>query len=223
MKSCKIYYVPGMISLIFLPILCVLYLNKHKNIEECVVLCSPERYIPNQIYDKNIRFDTTLLSLPENKREYIDFELNGDIINDKNTLSSFNCKLLKIIENEDTITGLHINIKDSTKYLSMIKVIDICTKDSFSSIYAFYDNEFWYIHHKTNDSIKEVIRHRLKSTKNNSQGIYGANDVVYSKPKLTFWENNSLLSNSLKLLPFFLIFLIFSIISIRYIRNNYIK
>ena len=33
MKQRKIYYVPGMISLIFLPILCVWYLNKHKNIE----------------------------------------------------------------------------------------------------------------------------------------------------------------------------------------------
>jgi len=222
MKRRKIYYVPGMISLILLPILCVWYLNDNKNVERCIELSTPERYIPNRNYGR-LHFDTTLLSLPENKRKYINFKMNGNVINDENELISFNNHLLDIVKNEDTINGLHVTFEDNAKYNSFIKVIDICKKDSFWPLYAPYDNEFWYIHYNRNDSIKEFIRQRLKSTKNNSQSGYWTNDVVYIKPELPFWENNSLLSNSLKFWPFFIIYIVFSIISIRYIRNNYIK
>ncbi len=94
MKRRKIYYVPGMISLIFLPILCVWYLNEHKNVERCIDIASPQRYSPNNDH----RFDTTLLSLPENKREYINSELTGNIANDRATLDTFNFKLKNIIK-----------------------------------------------------------------------------------------------------------------------------
>jgi hypothetical protein len=216
MKRRKIYYVPGMISLIFLPILCIWYLNEHKNVERCIDIASPQRYRPNNDH----RFDTTLLSLPENKREYINSELTGNIANDRATLDSFNFKLKNIIKNKDTKTGLHINIKDSTKYISMIEIIDICKKDSFLPTYLFYDNEFWYFHREWNDSIKRIIiERRLKDSKDNSLNKYWSSDVVYIKHELPFWENNSFLSNSLKFWPFFTIYILFSIISIRYIRN----
>jgi len=216
MKRRKIYYVPGMISLIFLPVLCVWYLNEHKNVERCIDIVFPQRYSP--INDH--RFDTTSLSLPENKRKYINYKLTGNIANDRATLDSFNLKLLNIFKNKDTKTGLHINIKDSAKYISMIEIIDICKKDSFWPAYFFYDNEFWYFHREWNDSIKKVIKDRLKNSESNSYSDFLVSDVVYIKPELPFWENNSLLSNSLKLWPFFIIYILFSIISILYIKNK---
>jgi len=222
MKRHKIYYVPGMISLICLPILCIWYLNENKNIERCIILVSAQRYVPNQVYENNLRFDTTVLSQPEYKRKYIEFKLNGDIINDKNTLNSFNSKLLKIIEDKDTITGLHINIKDNTKYLSMIKVIDICRTDSFSSRYLFYDNDFFYSHKEVSDSIKQIIRSRKNSIDNN----YLESDVVYIKPTKTITTKFKEMTNTLKLIEcgaLFIIFIAFSILSISYIRNKYIK
>jgi len=222
MKRRKIYYVPGMISLIFLPILCVWYLNEHKNVQRCIELCAPERYIPNK-NDGRLHFDTTLLSLPENKRKYINFKMNGNFINDENELTSFNNHVLDIVENEDTINGLHITFEDNAKYNTFIKVIDICKKDSFRPSYLFYDNEFWYFHREWNDSIKKVIKDRFKNSKSNSHSDFFVNDVVYIKPELPFWENNSLLSNSLKLWPLFLVFIAFSIISIRYIKNKTTK
>lgn len=227
MKRNKIYYVPGMISLICLPILCVWYLNENKNIERCIELSSPTRYIPNQAYYNKPRFDTTLLSIPENKRKYIDFELNGNIIKDINTLNYFKSKLLKIIENKDIKTGLHINIKDSTKYLSMIKIIDICRTDSFSPCYLFYDNDFFYLHKEFCDSIKQIIRIRNREKINNVRDYSSLdNDVIYIIPKKTLIDKIKEVTNTLKLIEFFallIIFIVFSIISIRYIRNKYIK
>ena len=166
MKRRRIWYVPGMISLICLPVLCIWYLNDHKNIQSQLELSTPERYTPNIDYKGGRRFDTTLLSLPENKRKYIEFKLNGEIENDKIVLNSFNKRLLQIIKNNDTINGLHIIIGDNTKYSSFINVIDICKKDSFRPCYAPYDNEFWYFHINTNESIKNIIRNKIKDLKN---------------------------------------------------------
>jgi hypothetical protein len=197
-------------------------LNEHKITERCIELSSPQRYFPNQVYENNLRFDTTLLSQPEYKRKYIEFKLNGDIINDKNTLNSFNSKLLKIIEDKDTITGLHINIKDSTKYLSMIKVIDICRTDSFSSCYLFYDNDFFYLHKEVSDSIKQIIRSRKNSINNN----YFESDVVYVIPTKTITTKFKEMTNTLKLIEcgiLFIIYIVFSILSINFIRNKYSK
>lgn len=222
MKQRKIYYVPGMISLIFLPLLCVCYLENNKTIERCVEITSPERYQPNR-NDGELHFDTTLLSRTEYKRKYIDFELNGDVLNDKQTIDLFNSKLLEITKKEDTITGIHINIKDGSKYQSMIEIIDICKKDSFRPKYAFYDNEFWYIYSKQNDSIKNSIRNKLKLTKANSHSGLFVNDVSYISSELPFWRNNNFASNILKFWPFFILFGLFFIISIRYTINKYIK
>ena len=219
MKRRKIYYVPGMISLIFLPILSVWYLNKHENVQRCIDIVFPQRYSPFNDH----RFDTTLLSLPENKRKYINYELTGNIANDRATLDSFNLKLLNIVKNKDTKTGLHINIKDSAKYISMIEIIDICNKDTFWPGYLFYDNEFWYSHREWNDSIKKIITERRLNLKDHSFNDYYNSDVVYIKPKLAFGENNGFLSDALKFWLFFLIFIVFCTISIRYVINNYIK
>ena len=72
MKRRKIYYVPGMISLICLPVLCIWYLNEHKNFLRVLEISYAAKYIPNHDYKNQIRFDTTSLSLPENKRKYYD-------------------------------------------------------------------------------------------------------------------------------------------------------
>jgi hypothetical protein len=210
--------VPGMISLILLPVLCVWFLQKNYHEERCVEIGMPLRYDPNRQKDsKNIRFDTTLLSRKEYKRNYVNFELNGNAIHDKNTLKSFNEQLLKIVENDDTINGLHINIKNSAKYSSMIEIIDICKKDSSSSFYAgycFYDNEFWYFHCK-----------RPKKTEEEEYiSVYGGGCCVYDIPSEeedfnTFFQDK----NIIKMKYFFVIFLAFSLISIFYIWYNFIK
>ena len=158
--------------------------------------------------------------MPENKRKYINYELTGNISNDRATLDSFNLKLLNIVKNKDTKTGLHINIKDSAKYISMIEIIDICNKDTFWPRYLFYDNEFWYSHREWNDSIKKIITERRLKLKYHSINEYWSSDVVYIKPELPFWENNSFLSNSLILWPFFFIYILFLIISLYYFKNK---
>ena len=127
MKRRKIYYVPGMISLIFLPILCVWYLNEHKNVERCIEVNYCHKYIP-EYHKKNIWWlDTTILSQTRLKRTYTTYKIDN-----QNTGS----EILKRIENNskelvcknDTINGIHIILGDSCPYRCLTEIIDILKK-----------------------------------------------------------------------------------------------
>ena len=76
MNRRKIYYVPGMISLILLPVLCIWYLERNKVEERCILVYSCSRYLPEN-HEKNILcFDTTVLSQPRMKRLYAVYNID---------------------------------------------------------------------------------------------------------------------------------------------------
>jgi hypothetical protein len=167
-KRKRIYYVPGMISLIILPVLLIGVLKKHDYVERCMLLNVPVPYDPNR--PKNVLvFDK--YSFLAVKREYANFELTGNAVNDKKTLNSFQKKLLEIVENEDTITGLHVEIRKNTKYESIIAMLDICRQDTFIGAYMLEENGCWYYHVKLSDERKEEMRERYNWYKNDKSII----------------------------------------------------
>jgi len=214
MKSHKIYYVPGMISLILLPILCVLYLNEHKNIERCLGIQLAVKYHPHKS-ECFVPFDTSALSAPQNKRNFTEIRLCGNEVEDKIKLDSFNSGVLKAIRDNDTINGFHITFGDNVKYSNYIRAFDICQLDSLLPTYLPFENNLWYFHSQfIKKNKEELIIRQKKITKSRLIN----EELNYNN--LHFTERNK---NALKLWPFFLILILFSIISIRYIRNNYIK
>jgi hypothetical protein len=211
MKQRKIQYVPGMISLILLPILCVWYLNEHKNVERVIEFHYPVKYHPHDI---NILcsypYDTSCLSLPYNRRKYCVFKLNGNSVDDSLLLIKFNEKLQHIVQSEDTISGLQVTFGDSVQYKYFIKTINICLHDTFLPIYTVYEDNLWYFHRKHSPKFKKTTRDnyiKYKNGKLNNQKI--KHNISQDEKKIiAFW-------------PFFLVFIGFSLISIRYIRNIY--
>ena len=161
MKNRRIYYVPGVISLILLPAFGYFYLKGFIKNERVIEIVLPIKYVPNINYEHIPRFDTTVLSLPENKRKYLNFQLNGNLLHDKITLDSFEIKMRTIMSRKDTINGLHLLFGDKVKYGMFVESINICSKDSFSQT-LIYENNLWHFYKKMEDGRKERIRIRRK-------------------------------------------------------------
>ena len=142
MKRHKIYYVPGMISLIFLPILCIWYLEKNKNIERCFEVSYAQKY--NKEAESH-RFDTTMLSLPEYKRQYIEVLISNIDVKNNTAFEIIQSKLNEILRSKNKQLGIHIIFSDNSKYDSYIRTIDII-ESSFKTHSAFHrssaDNGF---------------------------------------------------------------------------------
>ena len=230
MKRHKIYYVPGMISLIFLPILCVWYLNEHKNVlrNREIIVCN--KYIPKIKNEKFYRFDTSLLSSPNFRRRYIELKINKST-NLLNTLKLIEDNTKKIVKSNDTINGIHIILDDSVSYQAFISILDIFPKyskfitttevnkafrehkDLYSPQYLIFQNHFWFYNLKYPKLENEVWECNLKCINVDYKPTF--------KQEIIEWiENQKIL---FKLWPFFLVFIAFSIISIRYIKNKTTK
>jgi hypothetical protein len=154
MKRRKIYYVPGMISLIFLPILCIWYLGKNKNVERCLEIVYAQKYDKTSEYH---RFDTSTLSLPENKRDYIDLYISENDTKNKTALLLLESKLNSIIRTKNKHLGLHITFADNATYKYYIQSIDIienCFKTNFAfHTYCPFQNNIWVLYFKDIENV----------------------------------------------------------------------
>jgi hypothetical protein len=193
-KHHRIYYVPGMISLIFIPIFSYLLIKKHlKEIwsQRCVeiVMCSKDTtswFCCKCVYPH---------------RNYIIKYLTGNETGDAKVLDSINSLANSLRSNEDTINGIKVIFQDHAKYKSFIKIIDICKINKIPK-YMAVDNEFVlvfdYIDLKLGDKTYKTIyidcRRRLLKGDNHDYEIlikdkpdnfafeYEVhNDIVYDK------------------------------------------
>ncbi|MFZ4401809.1 MAG: hypothetical protein ACOYO1_17400 [Bacteroidales bacterium] len=208
----RLYYIPGMISLIILPIICICYLKRfHLNDDERTLeLAIPCKYNPN---DKSeLRFDTTLLSQPENKRIYQTFKLNGNKKEDKAKLDSFRLSVRKMLLTEDVKNGVHLLFLDSTNYGSFIEAINIC-KIEGALIYVSYNDNFWVL---TRSGFKELYKKRKKELIKEIKSTNERIDEEKSKKAITPFDCNNLL----KFWPVFLVFLILFILSILKLKRT---
>ncbi len=217
MKRRKINYVPGMISLIFLPILCVWYLNEHKNILRVLEISYASKYTPNFDYKNHIRFDTSLLFIPENRRKYYDILICESESKNSESFHLIENKLDQIIKTKNKSDGIHISFSDNSTYGSYIKIIDLieqCFKrNSAGNTYCPYTNNIWVLYLTQENIVKPKV-YPL-----NLEG-----DIVFGrtiKDEINDFTYKN--SNTIKLWPFIVIFVIFSIISIRYIKNKTTK
>ncbi len=214
MKLHKIYYVPGMISLILLPILCIWYLEKNKNIERCFEVSYALKY--NKEAESH-RFDTTMLSLPEYKRQYIEVLISNIDVKNNTAFEIIQSKLNEILRSKNKQLGIHIIFSDNSKYDSYIRTIDII-ESNFKTHSAFhtycpYNNNIWVLYLTQ----KNIVKPKVYPLNLEGDIVFGR--TIKDEIKDFTYKN----SNTIKLWPFFVIFVIFSKISIRYIKNKTTK
>jgi len=124
-KCVKIYYPAGLISLIFLPILCIW--NQQKAFIKYGALDIAYVY---QAYSSRVEID--------NFREYQIITFSGDHQKDLIAIEKAHHRLKSIVKNGDTLNGLHFKFDNSAKYWNLVKVNEFC---QLEKAYIYIDGD----------------------------------------------------------------------------------
>ena len=119
-KHRKIFYVPGMISLVLLPLLMLYFFSSNKSFvkETAMVLGLPNKEeIPQML--QNVPCIT--------QRNFKEFKLNGTLETEKDNLQKFQSDLKKLNKIHDTVNGIKLHFGKQMKYEVFIRVLDILT------------------------------------------------------------------------------------------------
>lgn len=138
----KLYYTSGLISLLLLPILCVLYLQKTRVFERFYAIelnaWTPEmsKYAREAGYDYNIH--------PQ--RNYLNIYLTGNEKEDRIKLDFVQLQLRDLVKSKDTISGVHIVLGNNSKYWTLIEIINISMKEK-ARRFTYVGNDFWFFNY----------------------------------------------------------------------------
>ena len=131
-KRKKIFYVPGMISLVLIPVFCFYHFYKVDafKVESCVDIS-----FPDSIQKK---------AFLQIKRNYQVFNLNSSEDLEKEKLDDLQLALRKINRKNDTINGIQIHLGDKMQYEVYIRVLDILAIEQMP-LYIQNDNDFFVL------------------------------------------------------------------------------
>lgn len=138
-KRPKMYYVPGMITLVCLPILCYFYLKPYMKEERIIEITFASKY---DSLNKN-QLDTSFLSMKKFKRNYRTIELTGN--SDTQKLDTFRLLVRKMVQTRDTVFGVHLTFIKNAKYGSFVQSINICRQESLHT-FAPFENHLWALY-----------------------------------------------------------------------------
>lgn len=119
-KHKRIFYRPGMISLVFIPLLCLCYFYKNDSFK---VYCGINYSLPSND-DKFFQEIKSKYGYPRH-RNYREFSFNDSDELEKNKLLKLQFSLRELIKINDTINGIKIHFGEKTNYAVFISVIDI--------------------------------------------------------------------------------------------------
>jgi len=165
-KLQKLYYVPGIISLIVLPIIYYYYflpiIKKEERIIQVEFLSSVKN--SHNYPESSMKNDTTLLSLPRLRRNYLDIQIGGNETQNKLKLDLFRFKIREIINNRDTANGVHLKFLENCKYGAFVESLNICEEEGAIRM-ALFENNLWVLNFK-NDKSYMLERRKIKKDQN---------------------------------------------------------
>lgn len=127
----RLYYLPGLISLVLLPTLCIWNLDKQKAFDVPRVM---------EITWWNKIEELPFLVHPD--IEFIDINITGDDKQDKIKLDLAQLDVRQIVATKDTTKGVHFHFDDHAKYWTLIRALDICGTEH-AKTYVPNDNDVW--------------------------------------------------------------------------------
>lgn len=133
-KHRKLFYVPGMISLIVLPLTCLWFINSRGYLKEYKAM---NYYIDESYCNKKIK---------ESPKSYLRnnllFEFNSSIDNERLKLVKLENELRKLNKSNDSINGLRLHFGKKTSYELFIRVLDILAIEKAETYYQIKDDLF---------------------------------------------------------------------------------
>jgi hypothetical protein len=132
-KRKKIFYVPGMISLIFIPLLCLLYFYK------------TDAFAHYGVIDLTLSDEKSFLEYKVSSlRKYKEFDFNGSKSNENKNLNELRFFLRKLVKELDTINGAKVHLGTKTHYDVFINVIDIIETENVPT-WGLFKNDFYIL------------------------------------------------------------------------------
>lgn len=128
-KRKNIFYVPGMISLVFIPLFCFYHFYK---VDAFKVYGAVDLSFPDSIQKKGF------LAI---KRSYQLFNLNSTEDLEEKKLNELQLALREIKEKNDTINGIQIHLGNKMRYEVYVRVLDILAIEQMP-FFIQNDNDF---------------------------------------------------------------------------------
>lgn len=139
-RTKRLFYTPGLISLVGLLIALPLFYKKNRPVKQ---YCLP-LFVPKDIYDNNKSdyiFSKYKLEKDISKRKKLNFILNEDKEENKKKMRLIRHEALKLKYTLDAATVIVINLSDSINYGEFVSILDMCVADEHKR-YASWDNKF---------------------------------------------------------------------------------
>lgn len=149
-KHKKLFYVPGMISMVILPILCLWFIFSRGYLKEYKSM----NYAIDEGYSNKIIKEKPKLILRNN----IIYNFNSSIEKERFKLNKFQLALRKLHKSNDSINGFKINFGKQMNYEVFICVLDVLSIEKTNTYYQL-DNDLYVLGNK------KVKNKKVKNTK----------------------------------------------------------
>ncbi len=147
-KRKKIFYVPGMISLVLIPLFCFYHFYK---VDAFKVYNRIELYIPVNNEFEKYKFPTL--------REYKVFNFDGSQ-SEKNRINEMKLYLRKLRVEKDTINGIKIHFGSKSSYQTFITSLDILVEEEAPTWITNKNDIYILGSSNTYKKPKDTIEHR---------------------------------------------------------------
>lgn len=147
----KIFYVPGMISLILIPLICIIYFFKTDSFKVYGVI---QLGMPNKGDFEKYKVPTL--------RNYKVFNFSKSEFSERKNLNEMKLYLRKLMANKDTVNGIKVHYDSKTDYDVFIRTIDIVNIEK-APTWAIEGNDIYILASRnTSKKVKkESISHRM--------------------------------------------------------------
>lgn len=210
----RIYYIPGILSLLFLPIICIIYL-KHSTIntdKRVIEIWMPRKYNPVVNGRNSYVFDTAVLSRPENIRKYREIKMTDNIEDNREKIAEFKQSVAKLVQTNDTLNGVHLTMSSITSYNEFIQLLDICFSSTTISQFVVYEDNLWYLYKKFDLSMTK----RYKEEKLRMQNEKQKEKITTRNIELSQVTIIQRLVSLYEIWPWIIVYLAFGFISVRH-------
>ncbi|QBZ99164.1 hypothetical protein [Flavobacterium sangjuense] len=150
-KHRKLFYVPGMISLLLIPVLCMWFLYSRDYLKVYTA-------VNVALSDGFYKFNSSNPSKPIKiypKRKIENFILNGDEVNNEIQLSNARKRIKQLFAENDSINAVKIILGKKTKYKFFVDILDALAQD-YVPTYVVNDNYFFVVYFPPEHKYKKI-------------------------------------------------------------------
>jgi len=169
----KVLYIPGIISLIILPIIFFIWTKKIINAKTVSV-------IPIVFADTNfLKKQSEIFKEYDNnfppKRNYIDIDFTGNNRDDKTKLDFAQIRIREFVKTKDYKNGIHFSFGDSSEYWTFVKTVDILRLEGAKTFMPL-DKDLWFFNLKPDMTLINTIPYSCML----------CDDVIIIEPQVTW-------------------------------------